>query len=79
MAVPIIVILPGLLGLAVLPMHLVPASEVHAGQFSYNEVLPLMLARYCGPDCWAWESRRWLRIYGGHGGERQRIRHGLDV
>ena len=49
MAVPIIVILPGLLGLAVLPMHLVPASEVHAGQFSYNEVLPLMLARYCGP------------------------------
>ena len=49
MAVPIIVILPGLLGLAVLPMHLVPASEVHAGQYSYNEVLPLMLARYCGP------------------------------
>lgn len=49
MAVPLIVILPGLLGLAVLPMHLVPASEVHAGQFSYNEVLPLMLARYCGP------------------------------
>lgn len=49
MAVPIIVILPGLLGLAVLPMHLVPASEVQAGQYSYNEVLPLMLARYCGP------------------------------
>jgi SSS family solute:Na+ symporter len=49
MAVPLIVILPGLLGLAVLPMHLVPASEVQAGQYSYNEVLPLMLARYCGP------------------------------
>ena len=49
MAVPLIVILPGLLGLAVLPMHLVPASELHAGQHSYNEVLPLMLARYCGP------------------------------
>jgi SSS family solute:Na+ symporter len=49
MAVPLIVILPGLLGLAVLPMHLVPASEVQAGQHSYNEVLPLMLARYCGP------------------------------
>jgi SSS family solute:Na+ symporter len=49
MAVPLIVIVPGLLGLAVLPMHLVPASEVHAGQFSYNEVLPLMMARYCGP------------------------------
>src|ERR1700687_180579 len=49
MAVPLIVILPGLLGLAVRPMHLVPASQAQAGQFSYNEVLPLMLARYCGP------------------------------
>jgi len=49
MAVPIIVILPGLLGLAVLPMQLVPASEIQPGQHSYNEVLPLMLARYCGP------------------------------
>ena len=49
MAVPLIVILPGLLGLAVLPMHLVPASGLQAGQHSYNEVLPLMLARYCGP------------------------------
>src|SRR5438034_639726 len=49
MAVPLIVILPGLLGLAVLPMHLVPASSLQAGQHSYNEVLPLMLARYCGP------------------------------
>jgi solute:Na+ symporter, SSS family len=49
MAVPLIVILPGLLGLAVLPMHLVPNNEVQAGQFGYNEVLPLMLARYCGP------------------------------
>jgi len=49
MAVPLIVILPGLLGRAVLPMHLVPASDVQAGQYSYNEVLPLMLARYCGP------------------------------
>ena len=49
MAVPLIVIVPGLLGRAVLPMHLVPASAVQAGQYSYNEVLPLMLARYCGP------------------------------
>jgi SSS family solute:Na+ symporter len=49
MAVPFIVILPGLLGLALLPFHLVPESAVHAGQHSYNEVLPLMLARYCGP------------------------------
>jgi len=49
MAVPLIVIVPGLLGRAVLPMHLVPASEAVAGQFKYDDVLPLMLARYCGP------------------------------
>ena len=49
MAVPFIVILPGLLALAVLPFHLVPANAVGPGQHGYNEVLPLMLARYCGP------------------------------
>jgi SSS family solute:Na+ symporter len=51
MFVPFIVILPGLLGLAVLPEKLVPESvaAVTAGSHSYNEVLPLMLARYCGP------------------------------
>jgi len=49
MAVPLIVIVPGLLGRAVLPMHLVPADEAVAGQFKYDDVLPLMLARYCGP------------------------------
>ena len=50
MAVPFIVILPGLLALAVLPYHLVPQNEAIAtGQHSYNEVLPLMLVRYCGP------------------------------
>src|SRR3954471_21303874 len=41
MAVPFIVILPGLLGLAVLPMKLVGENEaVNAGMHSYNEVLP---------------------------------------
>jgi SSS family solute:Na+ symporter len=49
MVVPLIVILPGLLGLAVLPFKLVPESALQPGQHSYNEVLPLMLARYCGP------------------------------
>jgi solute:Na+ symporter, SSS family len=49
MAVPLIVILPGLLGRAVLPFHLVPANQQLAGQFKYDDVLPLMLARYCGP------------------------------
>ncbi|HEY6467110.1 MAG TPA: sodium/solute symporter, partial [Candidatus Acidoferrales bacterium] len=50
MFVPFIVILPGLLGLAVLPMKLVGEGAAAAtGAHSYNEVLPLMLARYCGP------------------------------
>jgi SSS family solute:Na+ symporter len=50
MMVPFIVILPGLLGLAVLPIKLMGESEAIAtGGHSYNEVLPLMLARYCGP------------------------------
>jgi solute:Na+ symporter, SSS family len=50
MAVPFIVILPGLLALAVLPVKLVGAPEaIASGGHSYNEVLPLMLARYCGP------------------------------
>jgi SSS family solute:Na+ symporter len=49
MVVPLIVILPGLLGLAVLPYKLVPQSAAGPGMHSYNEVLPLMLARYCGP------------------------------
>jgi SSS family solute:Na+ symporter len=50
MMVPLIVILPGLLGLAVLPMKLTGESTAAAmGLHSYNDVLPLMLARYCGP------------------------------
>jgi solute:Na+ symporter, SSS family len=59
MAVPFIVILPGLLGLAMLdtPGHHflvagnVAAAALEKGQVlhSYDEVLPIMLARYCGP------------------------------
>jgi solute:Na+ symporter, SSS family len=57
MAVPFIVILPGLLGLVVLQnpdgslMHLVPQNLATPGSglHSYNEVLPLMLVRYCSP------------------------------
>ena len=54
MAVPFIVILPGLLGLALLDkpgMHmLVPEGQAAAtGLHSYNEVLPLMMQRYLGP------------------------------
>ncbi len=49
MMVPFIVILPGLLGLAVLPGLVPEEIAVHTGAHSYNEVLPLMLARYAGP------------------------------
>jgi len=50
MAVPAIVILPGLLGLAVLDFKLTGEDVALAtGGHSYNEVLPIMLARYCGP------------------------------
>ena len=59
MAVPFIVILPGLLGLVVLQnpdgslLSLVGENVVNAhpgaGLHSYNEVLPLMLVRYCSP------------------------------
>jgi len=61
MCVPFIVILPGLLGIALLRdpsghlLRLVPAdlawspSGQAQGLHGYDEVLPLMLARYCGP------------------------------
>jgi solute:Na+ symporter, SSS family len=62
MMVPFIVILPGLLGLALLRdphtgilMRLVPGDLAWSdagraqGLHGYDEVLPLMLARYCGP------------------------------
>ena len=52
MAVPFIVILPGLLGLALLPadLHMTSADiAANTGGHSYDEVLPRMLMRYCGP------------------------------
>jgi SSS family solute:Na+ symporter len=55
MLVPLIVTVPGLLGLAVLmkdnaPMVLVPESDPRAiMQPTYNDVLPLLMGRYLGP------------------------------
>jgi solute:Na+ symporter, SSS family len=62
MMVPFIVVLPGLLGLGLLRnpntgslLRLVPGDVAWSdtgrahGLHSYDEVLPLMLARYCGP------------------------------
>mgnify|MGYP000103159894 CR=1 FL=1 len=57
MLVPIIVTIPGLLGLAVLlnpdgsPMVLVPESDPRAGitHRTFNDVLPLLMGQYLGP------------------------------
>jgi len=57
MAVPLIVTLPGLLTLGIQDptthqalYHLVPGDvAARTGQHAYDQVLPLMLIRYCGP------------------------------
>src|ERR1700735_1457308 len=56
MAVPLIVILPGLICLGLMQnghplFHLVPADVARGNPalHSYDQVLPLMLIRYCGP------------------------------
>jgi SSS family solute:Na+ symporter len=57
MAVPLIVIFPGLLALGIQDpvthqqlLHLVPGDvAARTGQHAYDQVLPLMLIRYCGP------------------------------
>jgi SSS family solute:Na+ symporter len=57
MGVPLIVTIPGLLGLAVLlnpdgsPLVLVPESDVTANitHRTYNDVLPLLMGKYLGP------------------------------
>jgi SSS family solute:Na+ symporter len=57
MCVPLIVTIPGLLGLAILtntdgsPMVLVPESDPRAGitHQTFNDVLPLLMGRYLGP------------------------------
>ena len=48
--IPLIVTLPGMLALSLLPFHLQPDDVAAATNgYSYSEVLPLMLVRYCGP------------------------------
>jgi SSS family solute:Na+ symporter len=54
MLVPIIVIVPGILGLALLMptmgIKLLPEDQaIMTGGYSYNQVLPLMMSRYLGP------------------------------
>ena len=61
----------------------VPANRaaVAAGQgHSYDEVLPLMLARYCGPGLLGLGITALIAGFmSGMAGQRQRLRHGLDV
>ena len=83
MCVPFIVILPGLLGLALLRdpntghlLRLVPADVAWfpAGQaqglHGYDEVLPLMWVAYCGPGLLGLVLPRYRRLHVGHGGKR---------
>jgi len=67
MMVPFIVILPGLLGWV---CYREAGSGIgghgHRGH-SYNDVLPLMLARYCGRVTRAGSYGAHCRIHVGHG------------
>ncbi len=80
MVVPVIVILPGLLALAVLPYKLVPESAAGPGMHSYNEVLPLMLARYCGPGLLGLGITALIAGFmSRHGRQRERFCNGVDL
>jgi len=81
MFVPFIVILPGLLAIAVLPVKLTgEGTAIATGGHSYNEVLPLMLARYCGPGLLGLGITALMAgVYVRDGGQRQRLFHRLDL
>ena len=90
MAVPFIVILPGLLGLVVLQnpdgslMRLVGenvvAANPGAGLHSYNEVLPLMLVRYLRPGpAGTWHHRADRGFYERHGRQCERLFGRVDL
>jgi len=87
MCVPLIVTIPGLLGLAVLlnpdgsPMVLVPESDPRARitNHTFNDVMPLLMGQYLGPGarfgCYGNDSR----FYVWHGWQCQRICNCLDI
>jgi SSS family solute:Na+ symporter len=82
MMVPFIVILPGLLALSGAALSPGSAKTLAAatGQHSYNEVLPLMLVRYCGPgSAGAGSDGADCGLHVGHGGQRERVRDGVDL
>ena len=56
------------------------AQAVATGGHSYNEVLPLMLARYCGPGLLGLGITALIAGFmSRHGRQRQRLRHGVDL
>ena len=85
---PLIVTIPGLLGLAVLlnpdgsPLVLVAENDVRANitNHTFNDVLPLLMGKYLGPGP-ARPGRDGddRRLHVGHGRQRQRLRHRLDL
>ena len=81
MFVPFIVILPGLLGLALLPMKLMPeAQAIATGGHSYNEVLPLDAGALLRPrPARPGHHRADRRVHVRHGRQRQRLHHCVDL
>jgi len=84
MLVPLIVTIPGMLGLALLMptmgIKLLPENEaIMTGGHSYNMVLPLMMSRYLGPTTRTRRDRHDRRVHVGHGRQRERVRYGLDL
>ena len=86
MAVPFIVILPGLLGLVLLTnpdgsiMHLVGENAMAPGLHSYNEVLPLLDgALLRAGTSRAGNYRSHCRLYVRHGRQCQRLLSGVDL
>jgi len=65
--------------LAVLPEKLVPESALQPGQHSYNDVLPLMLARLCGPGLMGLELTALVAGFMAAWRARQRLRHRMDL
>ncbi len=79
MAVPFIVILPGLLALAVLPMKLVPERQRHRRAQLQRSAAADAGAIFRTGAAGAGHHGADRRIHVGHGGQRERVRHGLDV
>ncbi len=80
MMVPAIVILPGLLGLALLPMHLVGEGQAVRRRAQLQRSLAADAGALFGTGAaGAGHHRADRRFYVGHGGQRERVRDGVDL